>query len=188
MQKVKNFVSLHYKNLTLGFLVAMAGTLVGSVLVARASIPASDGTISGCRNNTTTMLRVIDATTSACDTNESALNWDQKGVKAYAYVTYNNIGAVSSLDGDRSYNISNFQYSTPLLNARQFCFTVNGTPKNVSVLVSNDPASYTISGVGIKDANGWTNTTNNTCDTQSPGSNVFVRLMSYSTSFFVTIH
>jgi hypothetical protein len=50
--------------------------------VALASIPASDGTISGCYDSYKGNLRVIDtAVGAACNSTEKALNWNQKGPK-----------------------------------------------------------------------------------------------------------
>ncbi|HVI69119.1 MAG TPA: hypothetical protein VM581_01550, partial [Magnetospirillaceae bacterium] len=147
-------------------------------------IPASDGTINGCRNNTTTMLRVIDSVASTCDANESALNWDQKGVKAYAFMTYNSSNNSQTLDTNRSYNISNFQYSDPFLMPRQICLTVNTIPRSISALPTSGSSNTSV-GAGFKDSNGWTSA--NTCDTQSPGSNVFVSL-TFGASAFVTIY
>jgi len=167
VQKVKGFVKAHYKKLTLGSLVAMAGAIVGSVLVAQASIPASDGTISGCRNNTTTMLRVIDSAASSCDANESTLNWDQKGVRAYAFVNYNSSGNSHTLDTNRSYNVANLQYTDIPFSFRQICLTVNGTPKNVSAVPSIANPNITV-GAGFKDGNGWTSP--NTCATNNRNS------------------
>ena len=183
MQKIKKFIRGNYKLVSVALVASLTGGLIGTVLVTQAAIPDSDGTIRGCRSNTTTMLRVIDSASQSCDSSESALNWDQKGVKAYAFVSYSS--GTHSLDTNRSYNVSNLQYSDPLMPVRQFCFTLNGTPKNISASVSE--YNQVVAALGIKDSNGWTSS-NNTCDTQSPGSNAFVKLSPFGGSFFVTIH
>lgn len=183
MQKIKKFIRANYKLVSVALVASLTGGLIGTVLVTQAAIPASDGTIHGCRNNTTTMLRVIDNSTQTCDSSETALNWDQKGVKAYAFVSYS--GGTHTLDTNRSYNVSNLQYSDPLLHTRQFCFTVNGTPKNITATPENK--NEQVDSLGIKDTNGWTST-NNTCDTQSPGSNAFIKLSPFGGPFFVTVY
>lgn len=53
---------------------AMLTLAVGGI--AYASIPASDGTINGCRKTTDGSLRVIDSTAS-CPSGYTALNWNQ---------------------------------------------------------------------------------------------------------------
>lgn len=183
MQKIKKFIRGNYKLVSVALVASLTGGLIGTVLVTQAAIPASDGTIHGCRNSTTTMLRVIDNSTSTCDSSETALNWDQKGVKAYAHVVYSS--GVNSLDTNRSYNFTNLQYSDPPFSYRQVCLTVTGTPNNISAISESNQNGGLIAGVGIKDGSGWTST--NTCDTQSPGSNVFVKVNS-GTSFFVTVY
>lgn len=183
MQKIKRFIQTNLKLMSVALVASLTGGLIGTVLVTQAAIPASDGTIHGCRSNTTTMLRVIDDTSQTCDSSESALNWDQKGVKAYGFVGYG--GGTHALDTNRSYNISSLQHSDPLMHTRQFCFTVNGSPQNISASVSDK--NQEVAALGIKDSNGWTSP-NNTCDTQSPGSNAFVKLSPFGGSFFVTVH
>lgn len=185
MQKVKRFIRGNYKLISVALVASLTGGLIGTVLVTQAAIPASDGTIHGCRNNTTTMLRVIDNASQTCDSNEAALNWDQKGVRAYAFVDYNS--GTHTLDTNRSYNVTSFQYSSPLFAPRQFCLTINGTPKSISAIPSTNPSNNVKNiAAGFKDGNGWTAA--NTCDTESPGSNVFVKLMGHDTSFFVTVY
>lgn len=185
MQKLRSFIQANYKMIAVILFASLAGGLISTVLVANAAIPASDGAIYGCRNNTTTMLRVIDNSSQSCDSNESTLNWDQKGVKAYAFVGYSS--GTHTLDTNRSYNITDFQYSLPAFATRQFCFTINGTPKNISAMTSAISGGRNIVAAGIKDSSGWTSA-DNTCDTQSPGSNVFVKVQDYGTSFFVTVY
>lgn len=51
---------------------------IGST-VALASIPASDGLITGCYAKTSGDLRVIDASGSSCKGNEIKLEWNQQG-------------------------------------------------------------------------------------------------------------
>jgi hypothetical protein len=55
-------------------LVLAVGTVV------RAAIPAADGTITGCRDNRTGALRVIDAEAGqSCGSREALLTWNQTG-------------------------------------------------------------------------------------------------------------
>lgn len=189
MQKIKKFIRANYKLVSVALVASLTGGLVSTVLVTQAAIPASDGTIHSCRNNTTTMLRVIDNASQACDSNESALNWDQKGVKAYGRVTYTNIGGTYSLDFNRSYNIANFQSSNvniPIFGFRQFCITIAGTPENISANIENDQGS-TVKRVAIKDATGWSSTDGAVCDQESPGSNVYI-VAPNGANFFLTVH
>jgi hypothetical protein len=61
-------------------LLIVALTLVAAGGAAYATIPGSDGVISGCRDVKTGALRVIDAEAGAtCMAKESALNWNQTG-------------------------------------------------------------------------------------------------------------
>jgi hypothetical protein len=59
----------------------LAGLLVlGSGAVTLAAIPSADGTITGCRDNRTGALRVIDAEAGqSCGSRETALTWNQIG-------------------------------------------------------------------------------------------------------------
>jgi hypothetical protein len=60
-------------------LIGALGVVIGSVAVAVANIPAADGTITGCYGKKAGNLRVIDAATSQCDSNENKLTWNQTG-------------------------------------------------------------------------------------------------------------
>ena len=53
--------------------------VLGSGAMALASIPAADGTISGCFKNNSGDLRVIDAPAESCKNNETAIQWNQAG-------------------------------------------------------------------------------------------------------------
>jgi hypothetical protein len=58
----------------------VAGLLLGVTTVAVASIPAADGTITGCRNTKNGTLRVIDAEAGqTCGKDEVRLTWNQTG-------------------------------------------------------------------------------------------------------------
>jgi hypothetical protein len=61
--------------------VALAALLVlGTGAVALAAIPSADGTITGCRDNRSGALRVIDAEAGqSCTAKETALTWNQTG-------------------------------------------------------------------------------------------------------------
>jgi hypothetical protein len=51
-----------------------------SSAVALAAIPSAEGTIHGCRDNRSGVLRVIDAEAGqTCTTKETALTWNQQG-------------------------------------------------------------------------------------------------------------
>ncbi len=59
--------------------VLVAGTVLSSAL-AWAAVPGSDGVITGCRDNRTGTLRVIDAENGEqCRPKESLLTWNQNG-------------------------------------------------------------------------------------------------------------
>ncbi len=57
---------------------AVVLSLIGGA-VAFGSIPASDGTISGCYQKSSRLLRVIDAAVETCGQNEQAISWAQTG-------------------------------------------------------------------------------------------------------------
>jgi hypothetical protein len=58
--------------------IAAGLLLIGGVAIA--AIPSADGTIHGCRKNSTGDLRVIDAEASqTCNGNETSLTWSQTG-------------------------------------------------------------------------------------------------------------
>jgi hypothetical protein len=63
----------------------VAGTIAFALLfavgsaVGLASIPGSNGVISGCYAKAGGDLRVIDASSSSCKSNEIALEWNQQG-------------------------------------------------------------------------------------------------------------
>jgi hypothetical protein len=59
--------------------IAFALLFVVGSTVALASIPASDGLISGCYAKVGGDLRVIDASSSTCKSNEIQLSWNQQG-------------------------------------------------------------------------------------------------------------
>jgi hypothetical protein len=60
-------------------LTAALGALAASVGVATATIPGSDGVISGCYNKTDGTLRVIDTAGQHCKTTETPLAWNLRG-------------------------------------------------------------------------------------------------------------
>lgn len=60
--------------------LGIAALLVGGG-VALATIPGSGGAISGCYAKKDGSLRVIDASSDACKTGESALAWNQTGAQ-----------------------------------------------------------------------------------------------------------
>lgn len=162
-----------------------AGVALSALTLVRAAVPASDGTIHGCRNTTTTLLRVIDSDNQSCDSNETGLNWDQKGVRAYARLVYDN--GTFAVDSSRSYNVSNLHVLNVHPAYKNLCFTVQGTPKSVSVTPETD---FTTSPqfAAFKDGNGWTNTTMGAaCDQEDSTTNVFVRGYS-SAPFYITVY
>lgn len=59
------------------FIAAIIGAAVGGV--ALASIPGSDGTISGCYSKLTGALRVIDASKQKCPSYQVPISWSQTG-------------------------------------------------------------------------------------------------------------
>lgn len=60
------------------FAALVAAVLIGTVGVAVASIPASDGTINGCYKNTGGDVKIIDST-ATCSSGYTAINWNQTG-------------------------------------------------------------------------------------------------------------
>jgi hypothetical protein len=60
-------------------LTAALAALAASVGVATATIPGSDGAISGCYNKTDGTLRVIDPAGQHCKATESPLTWNLSG-------------------------------------------------------------------------------------------------------------
>lgn len=60
--------------------LAFGAVVVAAAGVAYAAIPSSTGVISGCYNNRTGALRVIDAEAGAmCTTRETPISWNQQG-------------------------------------------------------------------------------------------------------------
>lgn len=147
MGKTINFLRLHK-----GYVAVLAiGLGIGGLLtatVAMAAIPDSSGVIHGCRNDTTTILRVVDSASQSCDGNESSLNWDQNGVKGYAHII--NSSGSFSLDTARSKNISSLVMVSDNAAA---CLTFNGIPHGVMTTPSTNNGAQ-VAAV-IKDTNGW---------------------------------
>src|SRR4051812_4864065 len=56
---------------------AVTALLVGGI--AWAAVPGRNGVISGCYNNKTGALRVIDASKGKCPSGSTRLTWNQKG-------------------------------------------------------------------------------------------------------------
>lgn len=185
MRKLVTLIRSHHRLLSVSVISILAGVLISNFALVRAAIPASDGTIHGCRNTTTTMLRVIDNASQTCDSNETNLNWDQKGVKAYGHLAFSN--NAFSIDTNRSYNLSNLHETTVGLSfIRQLCFTVPGNPKNISA--TREDASQTTAPikVAVKDENGWSSSMGAACDAVDSTTNVYVQTGVYP--FFLTIH
>jgi hypothetical protein len=59
-------------------ILAAAGAVAAVIGIAQAAIPDQGGVIHGCYGSTG-LLRVIDAPTETCRSNETALNWAQAG-------------------------------------------------------------------------------------------------------------
>ena len=156
----------------------MLGVIFGAGMtgwaVVHAAIPDSNGTIHGCRNTTTTLLRVIDSASQNCDSNETGLNWDQDGVKGYGRITLSS--SSFSMDTTRSKNISNLYTVAVGEEDTTYiaCFTASSTPK--TVMVTPESWGGFTPGVAIKDGNGWTigNGVGNVCDSNGTGANVAV--------------
>jgi hypothetical protein len=64
----------------IGMALASALVLAVGSSVALGAIPGAGGVISSCYAKTGGDLRVIDAATSTCKSNESALSWNQQGI------------------------------------------------------------------------------------------------------------
>jgi hypothetical protein len=178
IDRIKQNIKGNSRFIIVGLVSGFAGALSISLLgVVQAAIPDSSGTIHGCRNNTTTMLRVVDSDASqTCDSNESALNWDQNGVKGYGYVTHGSTS--TSLSRDK--NISNF-YSVAMPSGTILsCFTLSTVPASISTAGSPDSAF-----VGLKDGSGWTGRNGSTCDANGSGANVAVESEG---DYFVTLY
>jgi hypothetical protein len=178
MKRVITFARIYTKYISVLFVGLVLGGSVMFAVGVRAAIPDSDGTIHGCRNVTTTLLRVIDSANQSCDSNETALNWDQNGVKGYAYVTYNSSTETYTLDTNRSKNISGL-YTPSSPDHTQVCLTLSSTPHGISV--NADPGRQQAIG-GFKDQFGWVEASCNSDD-----SNVAVNMMTAG-SFSVTLY
>jgi hypothetical protein len=74
---INSFSQLTRRTQKLVVLSAAAVLLLG--IVAYASIPDANGIIHGCYKKTSGQLRVIDEQTSACDANETPIQWGQTG-------------------------------------------------------------------------------------------------------------
>lgn len=163
-------------------IVLMAGLLIGGLTMnmVHASVPDSNGTIHGCRNTITTMLRVIDSASASCGSDEAALNWDQDGVKAYGRVTYNGITNSYTLDTSHSKNVTNFFFAPGTGGdlPGPICFTISGTPRSVSI-ASSDPQN-----ISLKSSTGWSDSSQ--CDSLGSGANVMLGVNTGG-SFFFTI-
>lgn len=187
MKKLVRMIKERYKLLSLGTACLAIGA-VSTFAVVHAAIPAADGTIHGCRNSTTTLLRVIDDATQACDSSETGLNWDQKGVKGYAHITSTSGSPINGdfvLDANRNYHISNLHYTFIGFNDFQLCLTVSGNPKNVSLQREAVGGTTDNPRGSVKDENGWTASAAAVCDQVDPTTNVYIR--SAAVPFFVTI-
>lgn len=61
-------------------LLATAGATAAATAIATAAIPDAGGVIHGCLAKSSGIVHVIDDATDKCAANETALNWNQKGV------------------------------------------------------------------------------------------------------------
>ena len=61
-----------------GIVVAVLGT---GGAIAMAAIPAADGTIHACFKNNNGDLRVVDDAAGSCKNNETAIEWNQRGLQ-----------------------------------------------------------------------------------------------------------
>jgi len=167
--------------------VGMIGVLTGAVLSAftlvHAAIPDSDGTIHGCRNSTTTLLRIIDASSASCDSNETALNWDQHGIRGYARITTTGSNTYA-FDSNRTLNLSNLHVSNLGFNDNLICMTVTGTPKSISF--APETGNNEIYAAAFKDSNGWTASFASSCTTIDSTTNVAVTVP--NSSFLLTVY
>jgi hypothetical protein len=154
----------------------IAGLIVGAgaSMMVYAAIPGTNGTISSCYDNSTGALKVIDTGASEeCGAGETALNWNQGAPTAYAHINYDSNASDWVLDTVRSKNVT-----LSSTTGQVFCLTVSFAPKSVSATGGGNI-------VGIKDANGWTSSEAESCDSDAPGSNV--AFLPGSGSFFVTL-
>src|ERR1041385_6865644 len=62
-----------------GLSSASALIMMLSTVAVGASVPAPDGTFTGCMLKTTGNLRIIDTTKSSCQPNETVVTWAQQG-------------------------------------------------------------------------------------------------------------
>lgn len=69
-----------YKLLAAAFLVI--GVSGGAAIGVMAAIPDTNGVIHGCYRTSSGILRVVDSPTQACNSNETAINWQQNGAQA----------------------------------------------------------------------------------------------------------
>lgn len=162
-----------------------------SFMIARASIPDATGTIHGCRNSTTTMLRVVDSASQSCDANESALNWDQRGVKAYGYIKHDASGGERGtyiVDANRSYNITDIYANSVSLFTFDVCVTSSVVPSNISTALGVTSNSVSPNMYAVKDATGWTSSAASTaCNTAAPNANIYIRSEGHA-PFFITVY
>jgi hypothetical protein len=77
---MKSLIRRHVSYANVASTVALFLALSGGVAFAVTAIPDADGTVHGCYNLTNGALRVV-AGAEACKSSESALSWNQKGVK-----------------------------------------------------------------------------------------------------------
>ena len=61
-----------------GIVVTVLGT---GGAIAMAAIPAADGTIHACFKNNNGDLRVVDDAAGSCKNNETAIEWNQRGLQ-----------------------------------------------------------------------------------------------------------
>jgi hypothetical protein len=166
--------------------VLAMGLVLGAfgMRVVSASIPDSSGSIHGCRNSLTTMLRVIDDSSQSCGSDETALNWDQDGVKGYARIVFNGGTGTYSLDSAHSKNISNFFSSTShgVISHWPICLTLSTVPNGMTV-EGDTTVVY-----DVKDAGGnWADGAGgpgSICDVDTTGANVAMQLNSPVGSWF----
>ena len=76
--------------------LAVVATAIGvSADMASASIPDSGGNIHGCYNNYLGSLRVIDSSTSSCNSDETSLNWGQSAASS-VYTVSDSSGTIGN--------------------------------------------------------------------------------------------
>ncbi len=187
MKQLLTFLRTKYQIIGASLLGVLAGAAITGFAVVYAAIPDGNGTIHGCRNSTTTLLRVIDSASQSCDGNETGVNWDQNGVKGYARFTWNSSTEQFALDTARSKNVSNLYTVTvgtedPM---RYACFTTTVTPKTISTTAPySDGSPYTT----FKDGGGWTESQiGNVCDNNGTGANIGIAYFIGGGPTFVTI-